>query len=174
MWNTTMKNGKISNKHQDSIWVFSIGECTSRTKLDNHPQNAQRLPQSLLRFRSRMCGINEWWRCWTINVVWGHCEESTKNQIDRWIERIHSIDLLCQKKLLHLFYNHTLTLTMDSGFNSIKAIVDTVIMIVNVIIILRSSKKKQFRFTFYKSKPRMMWLVNVIWSSHNLSPNFFI
>lgn len=30
---------------------------------------------------------------------------------------------------------------MDSGFNSIKAIVDTVIMIVNVILILRSSKK---------------------------------
>ena len=51
---------------------------------------------------------------------------------------------------------------MDSGFNSIKAILDTFMTIVNVILILRSSKKKPFRFTFVRSKPRMMLLVNVI------------
>ena len=43
MW----KNG---NRRQDTIRVSCIGKCPGGTELDNHPQKAGRLPQSLLHF----------------------------------------------------------------------------------------------------------------------------
>ena len=39
--------GKTGNRRQDTIRVSCIGKCPGRTKLDNHPQKAGRLPQSL-------------------------------------------------------------------------------------------------------------------------------
>ena len=51
--------GKTVTERQDTIRVSCIGKCPGGTELDNHPQKAGRLPQSLLQFRCRASGAND-------------------------------------------------------------------------------------------------------------------
>ena len=51
---------------------------------------------------------------------------------------------------------------MDSGFNSIKDIFDSLIMAASLILAWLSLKKMPFRFTFGKSEPVKIIIINEI------------
>jgi len=70
--------------------------------------------------------------------------------------------ICCSEKFYYICLFTILTLIMDSGFNSIKDIFDSLIVAASLILSLMSLKKMQFIFTFIKSEKRKLMTINII------------